>query len=141
MSLILETVAAFLKPEPFLAYVCGRILLLVQLPAIVYAFVQLSIFVIQFTQIVFTNGIILESKRAGGMEVFVLEDAARNPDSQGCLHNVLDFTQPVRGVPWPALRPGAATDAYCEDVLKYRRLDLKPTILTAWINGRTVDAI
>jgi hypothetical protein len=126
---ICETVAAFFRTEAIVEYLCGRILLLVQIGPIVWAWIQLSIFSVQFAEIVVTNGMILESKRVFGFEVFVLQDRKRNPYDLGFSGNVAEFSQPVRGSIWPGLRPGEVTDAYCEDMLKYRGIDLRPTIV------------
>jgi hypothetical protein len=135
---ILETVASLFQWEPLLPYVCGRFLLVSQLVPIGWTFVQLSIFSVQFAQIALTNAIILESKRVLGFEVFLLQDRQRNPYDIGVMQNLPDFWQPVRGGAWPALRPGEVTDAYCEDILKYRGLDLKPTIVTEQASVETM---
>jgi hypothetical protein len=126
--LLIETLAAFFRVEPLWPYVYGRTLLLLQLPLIAWVWIQLAIFSFQFVHIVFTNAIILKSNHVLGFETFLLQDRKRNPYNAGFWANFDDFTQPIRGFPWPALRPGEITDAYCEDILKYRGIDLRPTI-------------
>jgi hypothetical protein len=114
--------------ETLLPYVCGRILLLVQLPPVVCALVQLQIFSVQFLQIVLTNAIILESRRVLGFERFLLHNKKRNPYDEGIIANIADFTQPAGESHFQGLRPGEITDAYCEAMLKNRGLNLRPTI-------------
>jgi hypothetical protein len=49
----------------------------------------------------------------------------RNCYDVGLVANAADIFDPVRHDFWP----GPVTDAFCEDMLLYRRVDLRPTIV------------
>jgi hypothetical protein len=70
----------------------------------------------------------LETKSKFGFEYFVLQDRKRNPYFQGFLKSIAEANEVNKRSPNDPLTPGPVTDAYCEDMLKYRGLDLKPTI-------------
>jgi hypothetical protein len=115
--------------ESSLSYLYGRFLLLIIAVPYAWLWVQFSIVGIQLVQIVLTNSIILESYRVKGFEVFRIQKRSRNPYDVGIVANAMEIADPVRQGIWPGLRPGPVTDAFCEDMLRYRGVDLRPTIV------------
>jgi hypothetical protein len=128
LYIFFDVIHALLTPDSILNYITGRILLPFLLIPSGYALIQSSIFLFQLFYLIATNGIILESKKWHLFEYFVCQDPKRNPYNRGLIENVRDLMKYGDSAAWPGLSPGLMTDAYCEDFMQYRGLDLKPTI-------------
>jgi hypothetical protein len=126
---VAEVVLSLFSLDAIVPYVRGRFLLIVIAVPSVCFWVQFLILGVQLTQIVLTNSIILESYSVMGFEVFRIQERGRNPYDVGLTANAMQIADPVRQGIWPGLRPGPVTDAFCEDMLKYRGVDLRPTIV------------
>jgi hypothetical protein len=103
-------------------------LILIAGPAMV-VMLQSIIFFAQFAQAMFTSSIILESKKWGSFEYFVIQRRSRNPYDKGVIHNLGLLGAPPSSFSWPSLPRGAQTDQYFADVSQFRGLDLRPTVL------------
>jgi hypothetical protein len=138
---LFEIFLSLLSFDGLLSYVCGRFLLLVIAAPYAWLWVQSLIVAVQLAQIVLTNGIILETSRVMGFEVFRIQERRRNPYDIGLVANVAEVLNPIRHGIWPGLRPGPVTDAFCEDMLQYRAVDLRPTIVVPAVDAPpSVDA-
>jgi hypothetical protein len=91
--------------------------------------IQSVIFFVQFTRAMITNSIFLESKRWGWFEYFVVQQRTRNPYDKGIIDNMASIGAPPSSFSWPALSHAPQTDLYFEDVIRFRGIDLSPTIL------------
>jgi hypothetical protein len=90
---------------------------------------QSFIFFVQFAQAMFTSAIFLESKRWGWFEYFAIQQRKRNPYDKGLMDNMALLGAPPSSFSWPSLTRGPQTDQYFEDVIRFRGLDLRPTVL------------
>jgi hypothetical protein len=128
LYILFDIICAIFRPDTLWSYLTSRILLICLLLPALYGLIQVSIFLTQYLYLVATNGIILESKKWLCFEYFVCQDPQRNPYDRGFLDNWGEVTGAGESAAWPCLTPGQVTDAYCEDFMKYRGVDLKPTI-------------
>ena len=118
----------YLHSHTIIEEFAGHILLVLLLIPSLLMFIQMAIYTIGFIRVILSNGIVLESKWWWIFEVFTVQDSSRNPYNAGLFQNIGEFTEPARDLCYHGLTPGPVTDAYCEDWLKYRGIDLKPTI-------------
>jgi hypothetical protein len=124
-----ESFRVLFQFDSFLNYLMGKFLLFVILPPVLYVFIQEVIFFFQLSYLILTNGIILETRHKFGFEYFVMQDPGRNPYNMGIIENIREFLLLGIVVFWPNITPGPVTDAYCEDMQRYRGVDLKPCMV------------
>ena len=133
IALILETCHSILfrRSETIIGEVVEHGLLVIIFVPCVLALFQAVLYLIPFLQIAITNGIVLRTFMWGIFEVPIPEKPCRNPYCGSLYDNLSDFLDLVCHDGAPGLVSGPRTDAFCEDWLEYRGLDLKPTVRNA----------
>lgn len=108
----------------------GHFLLPIVIFVAVLCCIQSMITTAALFRVITTNGIVLEVRRVWIFEVWEVQNPHRNPYCLTTSENVTEAAIPSHPMCWDGLCESELTSSYCEDWLKYRNIDLSPTIMS-----------